>query len=243
VIDDGIDKTHPDIPNIYPLSFDAITKGTSTIYLTHGTKCAGIIGAKANNKIGITGIAPDCPLMAISHDLYSSPNIHQELADGINFAWQNDASVITNSWGHSYQLNSGLIDNAISDALKYGRNRKGCVVIFSAGNNNTNVHYPANSNPDIIAVGAIDTNGQRAYFSNYGNELDIVAPGANIATTTTLMPGYHIYDIFSGTSAAAPHIAGIAALMLSVNPGLTHKQVANIIEKTAKKIYSAMHNI
>jgi subtilisin family serine protease len=273
VIDHGIQMNHPDITNLHPSSYNAMT-GTSPSQVlgSHGTPCAGIIGANSNNGIGISGIAPNSRLMSVSHNLFVTPNAPQQLANGINWAWQNGASVISNSWGHnllnSYH-NSYLIDNAISNALQLGRGGRGTVVVFSAGNNNSAVIYPANSNPDIIVVGAMSPCGERKNFnscdreniwgSNYGATLDIMAPGVLVSTTDlTGVAGYNPgtpihtnsggniitsdyadrdYTVwFNGTSAAAPHVAGVAALILSVNPNLTQRQVANIIESTARKV-------
>ncbi|MCL2039207.1 MAG: S8 family serine peptidase [Bacteroidetes bacterium] len=265
VLDQGIQRNHPDLPNIHSLSYDAQTGvSPSILYLNffnqnHGTPCAGIIGANSNNNLGMAGIAPNCMLMDISHSLSNTPNIHQELANGINWAWQNGASIISNSWGDASALNSHLIDNAISNALTQGRSNKGTIVVFSSGNDNIDVLYPANSNPNIIVVGAVDRCGIRSGridvvpnscdpwspFSKpgscFGQTLDIVAPGTNVPTTATIST----YDMeFGGTSAAAPHIAGVAALMLSKNPTLTQKQVKEIIERTAQKVggYSYHNN-
>jgi len=252
VIDQGIQLNHPDLANMHPISYDALTGGSSQERGSHGTWVAGIIGANTNNGRGIAGIAPNSKLMSISilND-DTIPDTRQQFADGINWAWRNGASVINNSWGHHYLLNSNFIDNAISNALDSGRAGKGTVVVFCAGNHlNTNsfvshsVWYPADSNPNIIAVGAMSPCGERKYYnstcgyyshwgSNYGAELDVVAPGSAISTTDR--NSLYKQD-FWGTSAAAPHVSGVAALILSVNPNLTHQQVKNIIESTARKV-------
>lgn len=249
VVDQGIQLNHPDMTNIYNQSFDTET-GTSPSQVLgdHGTACAGIIGANSNNNLGVSGIAPDCPLMSISNSFSATPNSRQKRANGINFAWQHGASVISNSWtsGVQYQI----IDDAIASALTYGRNGLGCVVVFASGNDNSSVSYPANSNPEIIAVGAISPCGERKSYtscdgetgwgSNYGNKLDVAAPGVLIPTTDrTGNDGYSNGDYtmsFNGTSSACPHVSATAALMLSVNPCLTQKDVSDIIESTAQKV-------
>lgn len=239
VLDQGINLSHPDI-NVYTKSYDTET-GTSPsqIHGDHGTSCAGIISGKANNNIGIAGIAPDCPAMSISNSLGAGVDSRQKRADGFNYAWRNGAAVISNSWGSSVKFQ--MLDDAISEALSKGRNGLGCVVTFATGNSNSSVGYPANSNPKILAVGAISPCGERkslsscdgeGWGSNYGNEIDVVAPGVKIPTTS--IRDYTMR--FNGTSSACPHVAGIAALVLSVNPSLTQSQVNNIIEQTAKKI-------
>lgn len=239
VLDGGIDLNNIDLSNnILPLSYDTVT-GTSPshVYVSHGTFVAGIIGAAKNNNYQITGVSPKSKLFSISTDGISNLISIEQRADGINWAWQNGSDIINNSWKADYQ--SDLLDNSISNALAYGRNGLGTVVIFISGNSpkpqNTSslfVKYPANSNDKIIAVGAIDINGNRGVFSCFGDKLDIVAPGVNILSTSS--NNTVKYD--SGTSFAAPHVAGICALILSVNPCLSVTQVNDIIEKTAKKL-------
>jgi len=242
VLDQGIVFNHPDMPNIYPISFDT-ESGTSPSQVLgpHGTACAGIIGASSDNNLGVSGIASGCPLMSISNSFAATPDSRQKRADGINFAWQNGASVISNSWGSTIQYQ--IIDDAITNALTLGRNGLGCVVVFSSGNDYSAViNYPANSNDNILAVGAIHPNSSRSSFSNFGTELDIIAPGEYIPTTDLqgtpgLDPNLSDYfQNFGGTSAACPHVASVAALILSVNPNLTVQEVNDIIERTAKKV-------
>ena len=249
VLDHGIQLNHPDINNLVPQSYDTPT-GTSPSIIRgdHGTACAGIIGATRNNSLGVASVAPNASLMSISDPLYVTPNAPQELADGINFAWNNGAAVISNSWGHDL-LASPIIDDAITNALTLGRNGLGTIVVFAAGNNDGTIIYPASSNPDILAVGAASPCGTRKstfscdnetwWGSCFGSQLDVIAPGVLIPTTDrTGANGYSSGDYaptFNGTSAATPHVAGVAALILSVNPNLTRKQVADIIESTAQK--------
>lgn len=140
--------------------------------------------------------------------------------------------------------------DAIQNAITNGRNGEGCVVVFASGNDNSTINYPANAISDILAVGAISACGERKnpsscdgenwWGSNYGVALDIVAPGVLIPTTDrTGSAGYGSGDYFmsfNGTSSACPHVTATAALILSVNPELTQKQVANIIESTAQKV-------
>jgi len=269
VLDHGFELNHPDYVNDHAISFDTET-GTSPSQVrgSHGTACAGIIGAGSNNNIGISGIASGCQIMSISNNLVLAPNSPQTLADGINFAWQNDADVISNSWGHN-ALQSTLIDNAITNALTQGRNGLGTVVVFAAGNDDGAVSYPANSNDDIIVVGALSPCGERksptscdgetTWGSNFGAELDIMAPGVLVPTSdrqgnngynpnipihtnnggTLVTTDYADQDYttwFNGTSAACPHVAAVAGLILSKNSHLTQLQVAEIIESTAQKV-------
>jgi hypothetical protein len=113
-------------------------------------------------------------------------------------------------------------------------------LVFASGNQSPAIDYPANSNPNIITVGAIASSGNRSSFSGFGNELDVVAPGSSILST---IPNQGTAS-WNGTSMAAPHVAGIAALILSVNPDLTVQEVNTIIESTAQKVggYSYSNN-
>jgi len=230
VLDQGIFKEHIDLAsNIYNLSFNTETNlSPSLLFGDHGTHCAGTIAAVRNNT-QVVGVAPLSKLMDVSNSLKGTPNSRIKRADGINWAWQNGADIISNSWG---SVRYEVIDDAISNALTKGRNGKGCIIVFASGNDYGQVSYPANSNPNILSVGAISSDGRRASFSNYGRELDVVAPGVGILST---VPNNSVSSE-DGTSMACPHVAGVAALILSVNPDLTAKQVADIIEQTAQKV-------
>ena len=271
LIDNGIDMEHPDLEdNIYDVSFDAVTERPQSVVCGgHGTACAGIIGAIQNNGVGVSGVAPECKLMSISFcnvSILAAYGIYVNeasmLANAINVAWNCDADVISNSWGGGAE--SSFIDNAISAALTQGRGGLGSVVVFSAGNaepnGNTRVKYPANSNPDILCVGALSPCGERKnpnscdgeqWHSCFGSELDIMAPGVLIPTTyindsgnssVVHSEGGYYHTAFNGTSAACPHVAGVAALMLKVNPELTVKEVNDLIESTANKVRADLYS-
>lgn len=188
VIDTGIELLHPDLDNITG-GYDTV-EGTmdsgNRVYGPHGTACAGIIGATVNNGIGIAGIAPNISMYSICNPLVEGPNVIQQLANGLSVAG-NSVDVISCSWGHN-NLTSSLIRDAIYyNALLWGRNNKGAIVVFATGNESSSqISFPANCLEGIITVGSIGRNGTRSSFSNYGTELDVVAPGENIATTDLL---------------------------------------------------------
>ncbi len=243
VLDQGIQLNHPDLQqNIDANSYDCQT-GTSPSILrgSHGTRCAGIISARRNNGQGVSSVAPYGRLMSVSHSLFLIPGAAGHLADGLNWSWQNGADVISNSWGHS-TLNVAVIQNANQNAMSNGRGGKGTVVCFSAGNSNSSVLPPANTLDDLIAVGAMSPCGERknpsscdgeSWGGSYGSKLDIAAPGVKIPTTTN---GSAYTSTFNGTSAACPHVAGIAALVINQNPCLTQDQVRSIIELSGRKV-------
>jgi len=269
IYDHGFEMDHPDLQaNVYGTGFDA-TSGTSPSVVRgfHGTPCAGITGAVQNNDIGISGVAPNTSLTSISISLLFS-DTPQQIASGFNWAVENEMDVISNSWGG--YAPSLIITDAISNALNNGRNGKGCVVVFASGNeNNTSVRYPGNAFSDILVVGAMSPCGERKnpnscdgetnWGSCYGNLLDVVAPGVKMPTTDRQgengqnpieeeNPAYFdhkdYFSSFNGTSSACPVVAGVTALILSVNPCLTGKQVRDIIEQTAQKVgnYSYTNN-
>ena len=241
IVDGGIEFSHSDLSAIiYSLSYNALT-GTipSAQGDKHGTHVAGIAAAVANNNLYVAGVAYNAQLMGVSHDIYRSDTYSSELARGISWAWQNGADVINCSWGDNcgtdLQLHSTTLENAIINAMSYGRNGLGTIVVFASGNHAETcsvMNYPANFDDRVLAVGAIDSTGYRASFSSYGPQLDVVAPGVNILST---IPDNNI-GFMSGTSMAVPHVSGVAALILSANPNLTREKVVEIIETTAKKI-------
>lgn len=239
VLDQGVDKAHAEFANNYSsLSYD-IHNGISPSVVrgNHGTHVGGIIGANHNN-IQIAGIAPQATILSISHSLSANTATSGELASGIGYARVNGAAVINNSWGdqggrlYDY-LHSTILEDAIKTAMNSGRNGKGMIVVFASGNaNSSKADYPANFDPDILVVGSTNSSDARSSYSSYGSCLDVVAPGENIfSTLPNNGTGY-----MSGTSMAAPHVAGLAALILSVNPELSRTEVVNIIERTSQKI-------
>lgn len=240
ILDTGVDLNHIDLAsNISNLSYDTETNTSPSIYYgNHATHCAGIAAAIKDNNIHIAGVAPEATIVSISNSLEATTNSRLKRADGIIWAYQNGVDIISNSWMSSTYHTA--IDEAIQNAFQYGRQGKGCIVVFAAGNGyGSSVSYPANCNDTILAVGAIDETGAIAVFSNYGTKLDLVAPGVNILSTLpNNSTGY-----MSGTSMACPHVAGVAALVLERNSELTVTQVNSIINSNAKKISGINFNI
>jgi PKD repeat protein len=254
IIDEGVDLTHPDLTANLVSGFDGTGLGSAggpSGNDAHGTNCAGIVAASGNNSIGVAGIAYKCKIVPVRIAYGSGGGwvtTNSWIAGCINWSWDTGrADVLSNSWGGGGS--SSLINTSITNAQTYGRNGLGSVVLFSAGNSNNAVIYPA-SLSNVIAVAAMSMCYQRKsptscdnetfWGSCYGTNLDVGAPGVKIASTDIAgSAGYRSGDYnltFNGTSSACPNAAGVVALMLSENPNLTHAKAREILEKTCKKV-------
>lgn len=171
---------------------------------------------------------------------------YNSVATGFIKAYQNGADVLSCSFSGSI---SSTVKEAIEEATTQGRNGRGAVVVFSSGNEYANNINPYGLLKNVISVGAIGENGQRADYSNYGDGLGVVAPGVNIPTldihgSSGYFEGDYCY--FGGTSAACPHVAGIAALILSAKPDAHVSSVASWIYSSCQKLpaykYSPKNN-
>ncbi len=251
IISDGVFTGHEDLIVTESFGIDEYNNyNGNPSYGPKGTKCAGIINAQANNS-GICGIAPNCYLISIAIE---APSPDAYTAAFQHALWRN-ADIILWLWDSFAYEPDFFLEQAIIDALYNGRNGKGTIVVFASGDSFSSqtlideaITYPANLFDEVLVVGAIKQNGHRpsrflyqdGWSSCYGANLDVVAPGVNIPTTSyqnnygTDMSSYDTR--FSSTSAAAAHVAAIAGLLLSVNPDLTRERVNNIIEKTARKL-------
>ncbi len=238
IVDQGIDLQHHDLrDNIYNQSYDTETNSSpSKVYGFHGTHCAGIIAAVRNNGIQVAGVAPDAKLMSVSNSLLLSINMESNLANGINWAWQHGADIISCSW---WCNKNDLIAEAINNAVTKGREGKGCIFVKSAGNTYGPISYPGDYSQDVLAVANMTVNGSLSPSSGHGSNLFVTAPGTKILST---IPGDKVQEE-SGTSMACPHVAGLAALILERNPSLTATKVREIIAKNTKKVGNIPYDI
>ncbi len=245
IIDEGIDIDHKDLREnvIGSANFNDPNSdypGTKTGNW-HGTACAGLLCA-AENGVGIVGVAPHAKLVAVR---YSDNSIANDIS-AFMFMMKNDVSVITNSWG-SYS-NLDAYSEIFKTLATKGRDGKGILIFFAAGNDKKNLDAPdindESESPYVISVGSSTEYDKIASYNNYGSSLDFLAPGGIsggelITTDATGKKGYTDWNYnfnFIGTSASAPIAAGVGALMLSANPDLTRDEVIDILQKTSKKI-------
>lgn len=219
VLDTGIDNTHPNLANFVNMSLAKSFVGGDTMdRQKHGTHVSGTI-ASYGSVSGVMQNASLIPVKVLGDDGRGSTYGIQQ---GVLYAASIKADVINMSLG------GGSYSKGMFDACTTAVNA-GVVVVAAAGNNGTGtVSYPA-AYSNVIAVGAVDSNRQRADFSQYGTGLEVMAPGQGIYST---VPGGS-YDTYDGTSMATPHVAGVAGLIRSVNKNLTSDQVRQILRDTA----------
>ncbi len=256
VVDDGIDTSHPDLKNqlnselAYDTQFNTQNGAPKYPVLVgppdnHGTLVAGIIAAEANNETGIVGVAPDAELVSTRVKW-----TWDQITEALGLQWQFDVS--NNSWGainpfgdNFNSTNLTFAWQALRTGVEDGRDGLGTVFVFSAGNSassgdNTNYHNFQNAR-EVISVGAAAADGSMAGFSTPGANVLVSSSGVNMITTDRHESGWGVDGAsnyvtnFTGTSAAAPMISGITALMLEANPNLGYRDVQEIL------VYAATH--
>lgn len=251
IIDSGVMETHPDLQANLIGGYDFVVgDNIPNDKCGHGTHVAGTIGAVTNNSVGVAGINWNIKILSIkSLSTMRNPNTGKPdcggsesmVTNGIMYAANNGAKVINMSLG-----GPGTCAQTRQNAINYARSL-GAVVVVAAGNGNSNAQgeSPANCT-GVITVGATTPTDSRASFSNYGNLVTISAPGTSILST--MMPDNVIegtplmgpscvgqqYCTANGTSMATPHVAGAAALLLSVKSTLTPDQIQNILVSSAE---------
>ncbi len=188
----------------------------------HGTAVAGIAAATANNSLGIAGVAPGCRLMNLRAGTSQGLLEEDDVASAIIYAVDNGARIINMSFGDV------AVTPMLRDVIQFAF-ESGVTLIASAGNSaSAEIHYPSGL-AQVISVGATNADDGLASFSNFGSTIDVVAPGLKVLTTA---PGNR-YREFSGTSAAAPIVSGVAGLILSYIQSLTNQDVRNVLVSSA----------
>ncbi len=256
VVDTGIDYTHPElisnmwtneleekgqsgvdddgngfIDDIHGYNFVSNT-GSPMDDHGHGTHCSGTIAANRDNSIGIAGLNRNVSVMAVKFLDGQGEGTLENAVRALDYTIKMKARILSNSWGGYGE--SEILKEAV------GRTRDaGQVFVAAAGNDSGDNDSDKNTIPaaydfdNIVSVAAIDNRGELASFSNYGaSSVHVAAPGVNIYSTS--MNGG--YETMSGTSMAAPHVSGIAALLLAANPTLNDKGVKERIMKGARPL-------
>lgn len=229
VLDTGVDLNHPDIKGArLKAGYDFVNNDTSAQDDNgHGTLVAGIAAGVSNNSIGVAGVAWRGGIIPVKVLDADGVGTDAEVASGIDWAADNGAKVINMSLGGPDE--SELLLEAVNYALT-----KDVVVVASAGNDGTNApHFPA-AYPGVLAVTATDKSGTFAWFSNYGWWVGITAPGVNVIGPWLSNGSEENYAIGSGTSFAAPIVAGVAVLTRYHNQSWSQSKVVDQVKKTAR---------
>ncbi len=190
--------------------------GVPTDQQGHGTQVAGVIG-------GTRGVAPGCRILPLRAFDATGDGEDDDIAAAIIYAADNGVDILNFSFGDLYR------SPLLADAVRYAESR-GLLMVGSSGNNGiSDPHYPSGFS-SVMSIGATGESGTLSVFSAFGSQLSMVAPGENILTTT---PGGDLRRV-SGTSFAAPHVAGTAALILSRSPRMTADEIWVALENSAK---------
>lgn len=255
ILDEGVDSQHEDLQAAIVGTYDGIDDDTfqePNAWDGHGTACAGLAAAVANNDKGLRGIGAGCSLLGIRIAYAESPGAgwttsNSAITRAIDWAWKNGAWVLSNSWGGGAP--SSAIVNAFERARTQGRGGKGCVIVVAAGNDSGPVTFPGNLE-NVLTVSASNEfdefkskgseDGETWWGSNFGPEVDVAAPGVhNLTTDISGEGGYSDMDYhlsFNGTSSACPIVAGAVGLLLSAKPDLNEAQARAIVKETADKV-------
>ena len=260
IVDNEIDIRHEDLNTggkiVAPRDLDATPPDAdpSSTGGLHGTSCAGVATAAQNNGRGGTGVAPGCRLIPIKASA-DATGTQLLLARAFQYAADNQASIISCSLGPDGVpwIMQDVLREAFDYATTYGRGGRGCVIFWAGGNGNESISTDqVVSYERVIAVGASNWRDRRSQYSDFGPELDIVAPsddmvagalGINTTLGTVGATGATVTNAyttnFGGTSSASPLAAGVGALVLSVNRNLSWEEVRQVLLDSADKIDAA----
>lgn len=236
VLDTGVDLSHPDLQGKVIVSVNFSDSATANDVNGHGTHVAGIVGAATNNGQGIAGLGYNTSIMNVKVLGDSGTGGSSWIAQGVVWAADHGAKAINISAGATFQMAT------LEDAINYAWG-KGVVIVAAAGNNASSTPFYPAAYPNVIAVASTDINDHLASSSDYGDWVDVAAPGANIYSTlpldNLLQPGG--YGVMGGTSMASPHVAGLAGLVFTSaadrnGDGFLNDEVRACIEQNADNI-------
>jgi len=224
ILDTGVDLEHPDLKGNLVGGINLLEKNaTPQDDNGHGTNVAGIVAAVSNNSLGVTGIA-QARIMPVKVLDEKGEGDSFLVGQGIRYAVDHGANVILLSLGEP------VYTPFMKEAVDYAE-LKNVVIVAASGNEGNQINYPA-AFPNVLSVGAVDLNNEYASYSNYGEQLDVVAPGDGIYTTGK----DESYTTNSGTSMAAPQAAGLAALLFQKYPNMRSEQIRNLIKFSADDV-------
>ena len=219
ILDTGVYAAHPDLSSKLLAGWNTYsnTSNTNDVY-GHGTQVAGAAAALSNNGTGVASVAWGSPILPVKISDDTGLTSYSAAAAGLTWAADHGARVAN----MSYALSDS---STVTSGAQYFWN-KGGVVVMSAGN--SGAFDSASDNPYVLTVSGTDSNDVLYSWSNTGNNIDLSAPGSVYTTTNS-----GAYSAGAGTSFSAPIVAGVAALVLSVNPGLTPAQVVSVLQQNA----------
>lgn len=227
ILDTGVQYTHPDLyQNYLPVGFDWVEMDNDpSDGHGHGTHVSGLVAATMNNSIGISGVANVSYFVERIFDDAGVAIADDKVAAAIMHAVDQDADVINMSWG-SYSFS-----HVIKDAISYAINDN-VILVGASGNDGVSTPYYPAAYDGVISVGATDINDEIPSFSNFGNWIDLVAPGVDILSTY-IGGGY---TTLSGTSMATPQISGVIGLILSKFPDMPTMGIVEILKSNLEDI-------
>jgi thermitase len=232
VIDTGINAAHPEFAGRLVPGYDFVNQDDDpTDDNGHGTHVAGIIGAGLDG-VGTAGMCPQCRIMAVKVLNNKNAGMWSLVAKGILFAVDHGARVINLSLG------AAVSSSTLESAVEYAHTNN-VVVIAAAGNNNSDMPFYPAAIPYVIAVSATDRTDQRWPLSNFGDYIDVAAPGHQVYSTYHDMVTTNGYAFMSGTSMAAPFVSGLAGLVISRRPELSGEDVVALITNHADDLGDA----
>jgi hypothetical protein len=232
VVDTGVYAEHPELAG-------RVLPGRDFVYDDddaaddngHGTFIAGVIGAAGDDGVGVAGVCWSCQILPVKVMDAEGNGGASDVAQGIRWAVDQGAQVINISVGGPRN------PTVLRDAIAYAESR-GALVVGAAGNealDGNPIEYPS-AYASVLAVGATTRDDRHAVFSNYGEQLDLAAPGVAITSTTWTPGAAASYATADGTSMATPFVAGVAGLLLSVNPALTAEQLRQLLLASADDV-------